>query len=64
LITQSQRLYITPLVINSLGGRHTHIVDKSNFKKPGASQPLASTPGLKFLRVNEYHISNFLNGLF
>ena len=31
--------HITPLVINSLGGGHTHIltfVDRSNTKKPGA----------------------------
>jgi len=41
--------HITPLVINSLGGRqtdrqtdkHTHIADKSNFKKPVARRPLA-----------------------
>jgi len=45
--------HIMPLVINSLGGGHTHtcthartntdIMDKSNFKKPGARQPLVGT---------------------
>jgi len=38
---------IMPLVINSLGGGHTHthigIMDKSNFKKPVMHQPKAST---------------------
>ena len=33
-------VHITPLVINSLGGGHTHthtnVADKSNYKKPGA----------------------------
>ena len=42
--------HITPLVINSLGGRHTHthththilkFTDRSNSKKPGAHRPVA-----------------------
>ena len=47
--------HITPLVINSLGGGHTHanthmhtFVDRSNSKKPGAGR---SAPGLKTVRV-------------
>ena len=41
--------HITPLVINSLRGRHTHttthtdIRGQSNFKKPGVHQPMAGT---------------------
>ena len=40
--------HITPLVINSLGGGHTHthtFADRSNSKKPGA-------PGLKIIDFN------------
>ena len=40
--------HISPLVINSLGGGHTHthtsiqtFADRSNSKKPGALQPAA-----------------------
>ena len=37
--------HVTPLVINSLGGRHTHthtdIRRQSNSKKPGVHQPQA-----------------------
>ena len=42
--------HFTPLVINSLGDRHTkhtytheHIMNKISFQKPGASQPQAGT---------------------
>ena len=42
-------IHITPLVINSLGGRHTSthtciqtFVDRSNSKKPGVHQPVAN----------------------
>ena len=46
--------HITPLVINSLGGGHTHthkhthanthtFADRSNSKKPGACRPQAGT---------------------
>ena len=44
--------HITPLVIDSLGGGHTHANTHTddphmfNFKKPGARRP-ARTPGLK-----------------
>ena len=42
---------IVPLVINSLGGRHTHmhtdIYGQSNSKKPGMHQSVAGAPGLK-----------------
>ena len=51
--------HITPLVINSLGGGHTHThantqihthtddPHRINFKKPGTHRPMAGTAGLK-----------------
>ena len=42
--------HITPLVINSLGGGHTHTrihPHRNNTKKPGARWPKAGAPGLK-----------------
>ena len=52
--------HITPVVINSFEGGHTHthtdiaciqtFVDRSNSKKPGACRP--DTPGLKSLIVS------------
>ena len=47
--------HISPLVINSLGGRHTHtnthiqtLADRSNSKKPGTRR-MAGTPGLAII---------------
>ena len=46
--------HIMPLVINSLGGGHTHaharlqtFADRSNFKKPGAPRPQKADPSAK-----------------
>ena len=44
--------HITSLVINSLGGRHTHIYrypHRNNFKKPGARQHV---PGSKRIKLS------------
>ena len=47
LFNQSYRVHIMPLVINSLGSRHTQahmhtdFADKSNFKKPATYQPVS-----------------------
>ena len=52
--------HITPLVINSLRGGHTHthtqthmhtFVDRSNSKKPGTRRPQACAPGLKTIQT-------------
>ena len=51
--------HIAPLVINSLGGRHTSthtrkqtLVDRTNSKKPGPHQPAAGAPGLKIHKIS------------
>jgi len=61
--------HITPLVIISLRGgyththahtharKNTHIVNKSDFKKPVTHHPKASMPGLK---INPYSVLKFL----
>ena len=59
--------HITPLVINSLGGRHTHtrkhththtriqtFKDRTNSKKPGALACGWCTPGLKIQQLHSY----------
>ena len=47
--------YITPLVINSLGGHtntHTYrCLHENNFEKPGVHWPVVGTPGLKYSMV-------------
>ena len=51
--------HITPLVINSLVGRHTHAnththtddPHRINFKKPGVCQPVAGVPDLKAVKL-------------
>ena len=51
IIQQSSKVKITPLVINSLGGGHTHILwwNESDFKKPGALAYGWRVPGLNFM---------------
>ena len=63
--------YITPLVINSLRGGHTHtqththmyidIHGQSNSKKPDACQPQAGAPGLKMQITITYYSMNNLH---
>ena len=60
--------HITPLVINSLGGGHTHthilkFVDRSNTKKPGVCRPAAAAPGLKISDVIRVKIGKRLTNL-
>ena len=57
--------YITPLVINSLRGGHTHmyidIHGQSNSKKPDACRPQAGAPGLKMQITITYYSMNNLH---
>ena len=58
--------HITLLVVNSLGGGHTHILkfaDRRNTKKPGAPRPLAAALGLTKYTGNHFYIQVYIFNL-
>ena len=66
MLNQSYGVYITPLVINSLGGGHTqantHTDDphRINFKKPGAPTCGQRTPGLTNKTSYQLYINDLI----